>query len=156
MSEIKTKEYTVKEVFEALKKNGFSFTRGEYIYKSAKAISACALGQAGLNLSCLVSEEIIDNPYMAPPELEKAFLIKKYRSFTIEGQLNKWKYRNKKWRRTDHGYLGLGAVIIYWNDKFDETTGEWVLRTYEDVANMAEEVLRPHFDKVVTLIEFEY
>lgn len=80
-------------------------------------------------------------------------------SLTVEGQLNRFPVRSKKWEHPEIDTTRCGNTIIYWNDAEtgDSTTWKpiYKLPTYEDVRKMAYTVLKPHFAKKVYLMQID-
>lgn len=164
---------TVKEIFEALAKNGFEHLRGQWFsYMDSVKPGACILGQGAINLgvipynifeegetSLLYGEDLDDR--------EDFIIAEGSDEYTILGQLNHWQVPpTSRWyvEYTDHG---LGSVIMYWNDKenedergdhYDENDNHlgYILATYKDVINMAREILEPHFNEEVKLAVYDY
>lgn len=159
----RVKTFTIEEVFENLKKNGFEHLRGEW-FSGNKA--ACVLGQAALNLKVLANDEdsdVVVDLLFSDSE-EDIYEEVEYRalSYSLLNQLNRWRYRNKKWlAENDFVAPGLGDVIIHWNDKYKVVfeggiyVRKYALPTYQDVVDMAYEVLKPHFNKTVKLLTVE-
>jgi len=167
MSEVK--EFTVRQVFEALAQNGFYHLRDTWTADDMHGVidGGCVLHQGAMNLGVLsskdtneYSEEFIDS------DIEEYEAEAKYLKYNIQDQLNKWSVRpGSKW--APEVYSGdfveqardrrrLGNVIMYWNDlsSYDEKEDVSIyhLSTYEDVIKMAEEVLKPHMDKTIKLL----
>ena len=153
-SDVVIKEFTVQQVFEALKKNGFEHIREMWFDTDyGKPTAACVLGQAALNLS-------------AAPETDQASGRGFFGGYDPEGfqatvydQLNR--FRNPiPDEIVPEG--DCGSAIVQWNDSVDhyeddeEETPVYTLPTYEAVVNKAEEILRPYFDEVVYLQVMEY
>jgi hypothetical protein len=137
-----TREYTVEQVFEALKQNGFEHLRENWFSRETGKQGACVLGQAAINLNSV-------DPLLLRGDEE----VEEDKNF-ISNQLDRWAYRGRKWRWNTPQRLGLAQVIIHWNDERDYSRvgdNPFALKTYEDVVQMAYDVLRPHFDKIVKL-----
>lgn len=148
-----TRTFTVREIFEAIKQNGFEHLREQWFSYNPenKAIGGCVLGQAGLNLGIPVSpegeEENADN------------LWAKLNNFnTPEKWIDKL---NPEFTKK------AGEAIVFWNDhhEYDEhgdaaenDAGEyvWTLPTYKEVVEMAREILEPYFNETIELPHFEY
>jgi len=156
---------TVREVYEALKENGFTHLRGEWLlqdYSSkakGKIVGACILGQAALNLN-LLPEWDIETEAKEVPVLTHIYrtsnnsdvLIERLNEYTLSHQLNRFGVPpDSKW----HTFGNCAQTIIHWNDKGDEN-GNYALPTYKDVLDMAYDVLKPHFKKVIYVISAEY
>jgi hypothetical protein len=144
------KTVTIREVYEAAKKNGFELARDDWFsisYGGYKA--ACILGQASINLGVV--------PYAG--EEYNAVIDIKTLSHTLIGELNKFRIPlESKWYMPDET-RGVGTLITLWNDKgeYNENNGyQYDLPTYDDVAQMVYEVLEPFFDEEITLNEWEH
>ena len=160
---METRIFTVKEVFEALKKNGFEHLRENWFAwdTEGKLISACALGQAAINLSTVVSwhdhyDRFERNNFTSSDF--KHTLVSQLNKFIVKGgKRNKWVNPTKKFLKTlgteycppDLG-TDLGDLIIGWNDA--KAKDNFLLQTYEEVTNMAYELMEPFFDKTVELV----
>lgn len=153
---------TVEEVFNALKKNGFRHLREEWLdSKNGKYTAGCILGQAALNLQIVPAAdwiEIDDSDQQFSDDLST-----KLYAYTLEGQLDRWAYTNKKWRvpnNDESTRQGLATTIIHWNDyeAYDPKAmaSVYVLKTYADVVNMAYDVLKPHFAKTILVMPHEF
>lgn len=159
---------TVEEVYNALVKNGFEHLRGEWIsYLDGKLAGGCALGQTAINLGVFAYSPFEDDLYTAGVYLDWA---NKY-----------WKNDNSGWKQTKPKVRTIaneldkfevspsspwftgedaGGTIMGWNDAIDwnaDAEGRiYKLKTYQEVAQMAYDVLSPHFKKKVTLTVFDY
>lgn len=168
--ELITVDTTVREVYKALKKNGFEHIRGTW----STAEGGCVLMQTAWNLDVRATGWAGHEDAIAsigePPNGTKAYNewqdkyykeVDRLNSFALERQLDKWTVPDDSpWSDDETRGSGLGAVIIHWNDKsvYDEKMQEvrWALPTYEDVAKMAYDLLSPHFDEPVQLVKYEY
>jgi len=138
------KEYTVEQVYKALAANGFDHLRGQWFSQHIDGTihGGCVLAQAALNLG--VSANTSD--------------------FSLAAMLNKFEVnKNSKWLKTPNvysdrlGYSKLGDVIIYWNDLIDPKTRiGYYLKTYQDVAKMAWELMKPFFKETISLEVKDY
>jgi hypothetical protein len=140
---------SVKDIYEAIEKNGFDHLRQEWLAVDweTKKISACVLGQAAINLGIIPKlsgntddsniSDTLDNDFAE--ELDGLGYV----------DSNRWRYES--------GLNTPGRTIIYWNDKLidDKDPGKgYFLPTYEDVVAMAYDVLSPYFDRDITLSTF--
>lgn len=128
------KEFTIKEIFEALKKNGLEhIRRGWEIFgiDGLKPIGACALGQAGFNLGVVAKP----NPYTAN------------RMYSLYEQLRTIKIPSNY--STQYGY-NCADVIVNMNDAMDEGEEDFIF-SYEEIVKAAEEILTPHFKETLKL-----
>lgn len=149
--EQETRTFTVREIFEAIKQNGFEHLREQWFSYNPenKAIGGCVLGQAGLNLGIPVD-----------PENEE-------KSDNLWAKLNSFD-TPKKWLDKENPEFTrkAGEAIVFWNDRHvmdgddyaENDNGEfiWVLPTYKEVVEMAREILEPHFEETIELPHFEY
>lgn len=158
--EIVLVDATVEDVYNALKQNGFDHLRGTWLTDGG----GCVLGQAAMNLNVAASADVSDVSEESPDWVEYQGA---WRQYALDEQLNSVGSLSKgdTWY-PDEEYtqpLGIGDTIIYWNDKYvykngDIGTGvrEYVLPTYDDVANMAYGILKPFFNETVKLLKYEY
>lgn len=136
---METETFTVKQVYDALAKDGFEHLRAQWTAQDIHGVitGACVLGQAAINLGVVPSDDDSE--------------------FSLLYQLNKFDVEpNSKWDTGDKA----GSTIVLWNDKrsYDRTgatIGYW-LNTYKEVTAMAYDVLSPHFDKTITLEKKEW
>lgn len=146
----------VHEVFEALKENGFEHLRTTWFgTKDGKISGGCILGQAALNLNLYVTTENI-YPAIDIKDTFQTDINSTISQYSLESQLDRFLNRAKKWDYTDRP-KGLASTIIHWNDK--EVRGirvEWALPTYQDVVDMAYDVMKPYFRRVITVIDYQY
>lgn len=157
------KTATVREVYEALEKNGFEHLRGSWFIKNEDGvvIGGCILAQTGVNLGVLVKghEGVPPERY---GELDNTLTR---HTFDLLSQLNRFWVSEEapKFSHSADGN-GLGDQIVRWNDAvelgFVEKDGflkkVYVLKTYEEVAAVARELMEPFFDETVELIEFDW
>lgn len=133
-------EFTVKEVFEAIAKNGFTHLRKDWTAEDMQGIiyGGCVLQQGGMNLGVAVTRET------DAAETDS----------TLVRQLDQFPCISPKWQ-TSGGGGSVADTIIQWNDKGmwseDDEKFIYELPTYQDVVNMAHDVLEPYFDKVIRL-----
>ncbi len=143
-------EFTVREVYEAIAKNGFAHIREEWTAQDfeGQIYGGCVLQQGGMNLGVAVNNETGENET----------------SMTLATKLDEFLIDPKNpWYTSNVGHKGAGSIIIYWNDKAEfveneDGEGEYIydLPTYEAVTEMAYEVLEPFFDHVITLENREW
>lgn len=159
-----TRTYTIKQMFEALKQNGFEHLRGEWISGEGQVVGACVLGQALSNLNA-VSQEDLQRSGMGADIKVADSLVDQLNRFEISPD-SKWAGQNwvENEEYAEEGYwlyspesLSLGEVIIYWNDQaIDYYNQKYFLQTYEEVVDMAYDVLSPYFDETIELPHYEY
>lgn len=158
------REYTLKDIFDALKKNGFEHLREAWFSSEDGSKGGCVLGQALLNLNS-VSPDIDEAEAQVEDDEEYGLLH----------QLNKFSYEGDKWNHYSFedeidgevttqefflqgNQLNLGNLIIHWNDlrlyNLDGDDYYYPLETYEQVVEMAYDVLSPHFDEKVKLLHY--
>jgi hypothetical protein len=144
-----TKTFTIKEIWEALQKNGLQHLREEWFSSDydGEVIGGCAIGQAAYNLGIPASEEHNSQTNLA-------------------SQLDYFEVpSSSKWHVP--GSNGAGSTIVHWNDKRTESEdGEpvlnedgnisYVLETYAEIVQMAYEVLQPHFEGTIELPHYNY
>lgn len=149
--EIETTTKTVKEVWEALDKNGLEHVRGVWFdYMDGKISGGCVLAQTGLNLNAVPTNESGHGNISG---------VRGFSPYTIAEQLDKFEApKEGPWGQDSHE--GAGGAIIYWNDKAEYDSEakriEYVLKTYREVSKMAYEILSPYFDKTVELAVYDY
>ena len=137
---------TVKQVFEALEKNGFEHIRGSWFKfsetNSNLVVGGCVLGQAAINLGVL-----------QPIDSEDDYEI----DGSLVAALDRIKPTTGKWNEERY-FSGLAEQIIYWNDKTKRINGKLVyaLPTWEDVVEMARDCMTPHFKEKITLSTYEW
>jgi hypothetical protein len=157
------KEFTVKQVFEALKQNGFAHLRATWqdTDRNGRIVAGCVLAQTGFNLGVAYNSELLveemreyirgflsDEDYFAIRRSDEWYkAVDDIRHKNIESEFNRFEYEGKRWKVEDRR---CGSLIIYWNDLLNDD-GEYKLKTYEDVAKMAGQVLKPHMNKKVHL-----
>lgn len=151
------KVVTIREVYDALAKNGFKHLREHWfetqmLEEDAFAPTAgCVLAQAAFNLGVAVNAS----------NLQDDHAFREYHEYTLHEQLHAIPYTGATWQPTtedaeqwvqDGGddERSVADIIIYWNDK--NTDGMYFLQTYEDVKRMAYSVLEPHFDKKIEVL----
>ncbi len=148
-------EYTVEEVYNALKKDGFEHLRGQWTSTDMDGaiVGACVLGQTAINLGV-----------HANSEFNGAFnLVYQLNTFPVD--------KSNPWAIAYDIDLprGAGDTIIHWNDMEDDAYYDeygdydpeeegpiWYLKTYAEVAKMAYEVLSPHFKETIKLAKREW
>lgn len=205
MTDVIILEKTVKDVYDALEKNGFDYLRDQWFEYDVhgNAIGGCVLGQAALNLGVYGTDEEDHSqiePYVGLEAIEEAYEIqfkgrkveepdpeldyfdedknevpnlvtneeiatealKTHVNLTVEDQLNRFRVTVAKWKHPDDPSGGAGSAIIHWNDaKRRDEKGmlvwptEFILPTYEEVAKMAHDILKPHFGKKVYLMQVD-
>ena len=181
--EITYKDFTVREVYDALVQNGLQHLRKNWLIKTfdGKLTGGCILGQGAYNLSVLPhsDDEFEDmfpiGQYMPKFSSEDAYddddyedqvidTQNKFVGFGLYDQLNKFDNVSEKWSADITG--GCGEAIVYWND-LQDTLGHWdaenrkyiqsfVLETYEEVLEAAKDILAPYMDEVIRLAVIDY
>jgi hypothetical protein len=138
------KEIDVEEVFEAIKKNGFEYVREAWFsYEPDGTVKGgCVLGQAALNLSVPASNEEV------------------YETNLVYALDNLGGVENEKWIDPAFCSAGtpIGGAIVAWNDRMVGVDGamQYVLKTYEEVTQMAYDLLSPYFGEKIYLSEYKY
>jgi hypothetical protein len=153
---VSTKTFTVRDIYEALAKNGLQHLRGSWYSTNAKGetVGACVLGQAAFNLNAPATSD----------ENSGENLIEFLNSLPIDSD-NKWGTMFDGFNT--HTFDNVGEAIIAWNDSYrmksdgtvdrnEKGNPKWLLRTYPRVVEMAYGLLEPHFDKTVELPHYEY
>lgn len=154
--EVTTKTFTVKEIYEALAKNGLQHLRGTWYSTNSddKTIGGCVLGQAAFNLGVPANTDFSgDN------------LVNFLNTLEVD-PTSKWATVNNGITKENVGNK-VGNAIITWNDAIRYTKAgvpevdsrgntKYVLRTYPRVVEMAHDLLAPHFEKTVKLPHYEY
>lgn len=155
------KQITIREVYEGIEKNGFELAREEWFSYG----SACVLGQAAINCN------VVSDASQLPLVYEDGKLLGLNDPKNLYDQLNQYEIEpDSPWIFNDglNHHRQLGIVITGWNDKYEiiedrdedgyayDAHLEYVLPTYDAVRRMAEEVLTPFFDEVLTVYEWAY
>lgn len=160
-----TKKIKVREAWEALGKNGFEHIRSDWFSygEDGLIVGGCALGQMALNLGAI--------PYDVKPYDNNLTPVEDGFDHNLLSQLNRFQNVAEAWIVPDDTRSGAydptacGSAIIYWNDatietgeinSYGEPISEYILKTYEEVSNMAREILEPYFDEEVELVEYNY
>lgn len=148
---------TVREVYEALAKNGFDHLRGMW-FRLGDNVGGCILAQAGFNLGVIITTD--DYSAFGLDEWVEQANYEDEPIRTLHGALNRFKVDpdHPKYLRTAIT-RGIGDQILYWNDltERDETGADvYVLKTYKDVADVAYELLEPFMDETVELSVYDY
>lgn len=142
------KEVSVRDIFLALKENGFYHLRQEWTAEDVDGVivGGCLLQQGAMNLG-----------------------VKAHGYASLQNKLNQFDFidSNSRWSLMEEN--PVGDLLIHWNDattskwikdKDNFEGGRWVdgylLPTYEDVVKMAEEILNPFMDKKVYLEEKDW
>lgn len=143
---VEYREYTVREIYEALEKNGLKHLRGEWMSTDSKGkvVGGCVLGQGAFNLNVPYSTDAPDADAIG----------------NLEEELNQFQAAEEHWKGNTSK---AGTLITVWNDavqlKSDGThyaKTRYELATYQDVLDKARAILEPHFDKTVKLPHYEY
>lgn len=155
------KTVTVKEVFEAIEKNGFEHLRREWLTrdKNGKIIAGCVLGQAAVNLKTLPAGELFEL-YMVDRGKDGLLVddesYEELRKLAIKHSLS----HQLNQISTNEWTLGLGSSIISINDA-GEYVGDGLMRrfkyiyTWEEIVNLTKNMLIPYFDQEVTLLDWD-
>jgi hypothetical protein len=140
--EVKTRPVSVREIYDAIARNGVEHIRGSWIHVNKQGLvsGGCVLAQGALNLRTRIDSNGTDlydalNRFYLSPD-------------------NKW-YMDPS--------LPVGSTIVRWNDKREGRIGSdgklrtvYVLRTWNQVLKMVYEVLEPFFDETINLPYYEY
>lgn len=142
------KSVTVKEIYDAIKQNGYDHIRGQWLVYDwdRKSIAGCVLGQAAINLNLIdISDKQIFNYDLQFDEVSEAL-----NRFVVPSDSEWYVFADAD---------RCGNAITFWNDKREEdVTGQavyhhsqpvYALKTYDDVAAMAYDILSPYFDETV-------
>lgn len=175
---LQTKTVTVREVFEAIKENGFEHLRREWLQTSSdgKVIAGCVLGQAGVNLGVLPSVDLVDRDYPQEnfPQIEVHFPVEpdyeaadeawnKYNleereHFKALSRLQEFIQEHSLEEQLNNiGESALGQDVIYLNDAMErnpKTGRNEFVYSWDKVVIESKNLLQPHFDKKITLIEW--
>lgn len=134
--------FTIKQIYDALAKNGFQHLRGKWTSQDINGVTvgACVLGQAALNLG-VVDHSAYD---------EEDTLVAVLNQFDVDP--------DSKWFNYDQD--GVGSTIVYWNDleeiDQDDNPLGYTLKTYPEVVAMAYDLLSPIFDQTVSIATKEW
>jgi len=166
-----TRTVDIEEIYKAIEQDGFDWVRGTWLHfdEDGKVISACVLGGAAINLGILPTDshlkintegydyskdgyrqEVEDYYWEVRENLS-------HRNQDLYTQLNALGSvpKDSKWATSDGDEYGIADAIIHWNDTSDYDTGEYVLKTYEEVTRMAYDILEPYFGTKITLLTME-
>lgn len=175
--EFKVVKFDIEDVYEAIKKNGLNHLRQSWIMvdKNSKPIGACVLGQAAINLNVVPSEN--EDAY----DFKLRKLFEKYRGedhtswenparilnvfanlsgrYSLISQLNRFSVGKRNPRFHDESSK-VGDTIVYWNDAIKLDDGGfgvyYLVETYEELVEIAYDLLKPHFGKKVKLLTLVY
>jgi hypothetical protein len=156
---IEYKEITVKEAFEAGTENGFELLRGSWITYNGKTypVAACFLGQVAINKGIAAEtftvQSVIDHRF----PIERHNLYDQLNQFVIPED-SKWVIPSLVPSMPPLPRIAreLGRVITHWNDDRDDETGYYFLETYQDIVDMAREVMTPFFEEKLFVISHDY
>lgn len=157
------KTVTIREVYEAIEKNGFNHLREEWVRttKSGKVIAGCVLGQAAVNLGVLPNESLINREHIfeSYPKLQFENELDRvnYRDFNeLPTPLLNFIFKYSLISQLDNVHAGLGSDLVDRNDAERYTSGGRKVFTYswKEVVAYAKERLEPYFNKKITLIEW--
>jgi hypothetical protein len=138
-------KFNGKAVFEAIEQNGVEHLRGDWygtFGEDGKPDQACVLGIAAFNLGIAGHAQLGKN--------ESANLVEQLNTLAVP-TTNRWYY----------GATPLGDTIIHWNDLAsrnhleDTTNNGWAL-SWEQVVEMARDLLTPYFDHVFTADKYVF
>jgi hypothetical protein len=132
-------KFNGKAVFEAIEQNGVNHLRGDWygtFGADGKPDQACVLGIAAMHLGVAGFGELSKN--------EGANLLEQLNQFEVP--------EDSKWRNESSP---LGNTIIHWNDLRGYGTKEYAL-TWQEVVEMARDLLTPHFDHVFTADKYVF
>lgn len=155
------KQFTVREIVEAIKHNGFDHLRGRWVQTFGDKIAGgCVLAQGAFNLGVL--------PWFGTDVNNLLGISDTRPESTILGALNAFSNVSEKWLRTHvEGFRNFsrsdlescGTAIVCWNDLATYANflpREYYLSTYDEVSEMVEDILAPYLDETVTLRVVDY
>ena len=171
------KEITVREVFDALEKNGLEWLRGRWFKNGLdsdgeiKTIGGCVLGQAAANLGVVGPTESRTDSlahylteigysesdwWHVSPEDTAYSILNKY---SLEDQLNQFTTSDETMDDLTEiipnvvfGSRGLASVIIECNDRKDPNTGQFYIKTYKEVVDIARQLMEPYFGEYIQVL----
>lgn len=178
--EYETREFIVQEVIDAIKVDGLEHLRGQWIDAYAgKLYGGCVLGQGAINLGVLPDINVLPaGLYSKQSGNGLVYQLNQFRNVSP-----KWSthppngpmivvdadFPDEKEPAFYYGAEGntinpetlrsCGDAIITWNDlekiPYDGDS-EYALATYEEVAQMAADILAPYANEKITLTVIDY
>jgi hypothetical protein len=162
------KVVTVQEIIDAIRKNGFDHLRSSWVHESFDRTidGGCVLGQGAINVGAASHDDVVDDLVYGffrtrehYDQYNESELIGYLKKFTLASQLdkvpanrqNEWVAKFVKINGISDRRIGCAEVIIFWNDERVEMD-KYVLKTYQEVADMAASVLKPHSRKSLSLL----
>jgi hypothetical protein len=167
---MKTKEFTGREIYDAIEKNGLEELRGDWLNVDYKGniTAGCILTQGAWNLNVVPAEEdkIFNLKIYHDKEIDEDALNTE---FTLSRQLNLVPPLSVKYSKNpeypNEVFSGVSEAITTWYDHhtyktvtlndgfgdYEEEVEEYTLPTYQDALEMAKELLEPYFDRKFTL-----
>lgn len=139
MESIKMKSVTGREIYDAIKENGWDWVREQYIdYDPTNGIvyGACAIGQAELNLKANIHESL----HVPELKFEGLHPFTSYLN-NITGFNDEEVSHEHLWE-DDEKHYDDKCVITY--------------HSYEEIVAFAEEVLTPVFDTVFVFVDLGF
>ncbi len=157
-------QLTLRQVYDALAADGFEHLRDQWINDfNGKVVGGCALGQAAANLNVLPHSTYgFDGSYITEDGIfgRPGSLFEALRAFPVV--VDKWKVSSNG----EDEYESVAEAIVGWNDagvwESDPDNEEdyiqvgWALPDYEDVVEMAYDVLEPFFDEVIEVEQHDF
>lgn len=160
------KEITVREVYEALEKNGLDWIRGRWFENGLdsddgviKPVGACIMGQGAVNLGVIGSldddNHPLNNLYNYIEQFDVGYVDDKVDTlifYSLENQLNRFTVP------VDNPYhlsyiAGLAETIIAWNDLQSGVYDyPYQITTYEEMLNIAKNLMEPFFDEKIHVL----
>lgn len=163
---IETKEFTVREVFDALKQNGFEHIRSMWQdTHNGSLTGGCILGQGAANLGVLpgndedlslITEDYFTNQLgLEYPEYNddeeyysREEVIDSAAAFSLEKQLNRFENTGKWAKDSNNPFANLSKcanAIMHWNDAIDPNS----IKVRDRYGNLVNQYLLKTYDEVV-------
>lgn len=158
---LKNRKFKVRTIIQGIRENGLALLRGEWLQADyeGRVTGGCILGVTAFNLQVIATrDEDFNDPNNRFADSDDVNEFNKPEIISLYDALNCLQVdRDSKWANDNLGHqgppngLGAGHVIVHWNDASETSNGKWVLKTYDEVAAMAEEVLRPFMDQEIEI-----
>jgi hypothetical protein len=162
---------TIKQIYEALAQNGFEHLRGEWFDGLKGKKGGCVLAQTAMNLGVFAYNpyDSYNDGYDSNTTPYHGWASKYYSEYLEDFKNGAPEVKNLQSVLDEFDvdpesqwFIGnkAGYTIIHWNDARDYNEKnldyQYRLKTYQEVAQMARDILEPYFDQKVQLTTFDY